>query len=114
MGLPAVEAVELWETRRGSSRPTLRIVRIVNTSSPNNVRNAKGGTYRISGGIKGGTYRIYSGTRLDAAVAPQCVRHHLVTTRMDWWHAAQSGLLSYGSVKDRFDACHVDICTLVG
>jgi len=45
MGLPAVEAVELRETRRGSSRPTLRIVRIVNTSSPNNVRNAKGGTY---------------------------------------------------------------------
>jgi len=103
MGLPAVEAVELRETRRGSSRPTLRIVRIVNSSSPNNVRNAKGGTYRI-----------YSGTRLDAAVAPQCVRHHLVTARMDWWHAAQSGLLSYGSVKDRFDACHVDICTLVG
>ena len=103
MGLPAVEAVELWETRRGSSRPTLRIVRIVNTSSPNNVRNAKGGPDRI-----------YPGTRLDAAVAPQCGRHHLVTARMDWRHAAQSGLLSHESVRDRSDAIHVDIGTLVG
>ena len=45
---------------------TLRIVRIVNTSSPNNVRNAKGGTY--PGWAPTGGFRI---SRISFLLKPQ-------------------------------------------